>query len=84
MKCVLLSIINKVIASKVSIKRVMWAMKSIDVPNTPTSDIDVLITLFKFCEDFKREGWCKTELRSALHTLFHLNERINNYAYYWF
>lgn len=37
-----------------------------------------------FIEYFTREGWCKKELRSILHTLFHLNEEIFEYGIYWF
>lgn len=37
-----------------------------------------------FMEHFAEEGWCKTELRSILHTLFHLNEEIFEYGIYWF
>ena len=37
-----------------------------------------------FIKDFRKEGWCKTELRSILDTLFHLNREINDYAEYWF
>ena len=37
-----------------------------------------------FIKDFRKEGWCKTELRSILGTLFHLNREINDYAEYWF
>ena len=37
-----------------------------------------------FIKDFRREGWCDTELRSILDTLFHLNREINDYAEYWF
>ena len=37
-----------------------------------------------FIKDFRREGWCDTELRSILDTLFHLNREIDCYAEYWF
>ena len=37
-----------------------------------------------FIKDFRKEGWCKTELRSILDTLFHLNRAINDYGQYWF
>ena len=37
-----------------------------------------------FIKDFRKEGWCKTELRSILDTLFHLNREINEYGQYWF
>lgn len=37
-----------------------------------------------FMEHFAEEGWCKTELRSILDTLFHLNREISSYAEYWF
>lgn len=37
-----------------------------------------------FISDFREEGWCKTELRSILDTLFHLNSAIHEYGCYWF
>lgn len=37
-----------------------------------------------FISDFLKEGWCKTELRSILNTLFHLNRAIYEYGWYWF
>lgn len=37
-----------------------------------------------FMEHFAEEGWCKTELRDILDTLFHLDREINEYALYWF
>ena len=37
-----------------------------------------------FIEDFRKEGWCNTELRSILDTLFHLNRTIDCYGQYWF
>lgn len=37
-----------------------------------------------FMEHFTEEGWCKTELRDILDTLFHLDREINEYASYWF
>lgn len=37
-----------------------------------------------FISDFRKEGWCKRELRSILDTLFHLNDHIDRYAEYWF
>lgn len=37
-----------------------------------------------FISDFRKEGWCKVEFRSILHTLFHLNETIHEYGCYWF
>ena len=37
-----------------------------------------------FISDFRKEGWCKTELRDILDTLFHLGREINEYGYYWF
>lgn len=42
-----------------------------------------------FIRDFRKEGWCKEEILTRdcnciLSTLFHLNERINEYALYWF
>lgn len=37
-----------------------------------------------FIKDFRKEGWCKTELRSILYTLFHLNREIGEYGIYWF
>ena len=37
-----------------------------------------------FIEYFRKEGWCKTELRSILDTLFHLNREIREYGIYWF
>lgn len=37
-----------------------------------------------FMEYFRKEGWCKTELRSILDTLFHLNREIFEYGIYWF
>ena len=37
-----------------------------------------------FIKDFRKEGWCKRELRDILDTLFHLNREIDSYAEYWF
>lgn len=37
-----------------------------------------------FIRDFRKEGWCKTELRDILDTLFHLNREIREYGIYWF
>ena len=37
-----------------------------------------------FMKHFAKEGWCKTELRSILDTLFHLNREIFEYGIYWF
>ena len=37
-----------------------------------------------FISDFRKEGWCKTELRDILDTLFHLGREINEYGTYWF
>ena len=37
-----------------------------------------------FIKDFRKEGWCDTELRSILDTLFHLNRAIDCYGQYWF
>lgn len=37
-----------------------------------------------FIRDFRKEGWCKTELRVILDTLFHLNRAIGEYSLYWF
>lgn len=37
-----------------------------------------------FMERFAEEGWCKEELSSIIHTLFHLNEEIFEYGIYWF
>jgi hypothetical protein len=37
-----------------------------------------------FIADFRKEGWCKTELRSIIHTLFHLDFAIHCYGEYWF
>lgn len=34
--------------------------------------------------DFFDEGWCKTDLRDILDTLFHLKRALNDYAGYWF
>ena len=37
-----------------------------------------------FISDFRKEGWCKTEFRHIIHTLFHLNSAIHEYGCYWF
>ena len=37
-----------------------------------------------FIKHFCKEGWCKRELCSIVHTLFHLDEEIFEYGIYWF
>ena len=76
------SILNNMISRMVTRNRVLKATGCsiedfAEVVNNPDG-IDC------FIEDFRREGWCKTELRSILDTLFHLNREIDCYAEYWF
>ena len=73
MKCALLSIINKVISSKVTLKRVVKVLGE-DSGNV----------YHDFMKDFKKEGWCHEELSSAIYTLFHLDDSLRDYAEYWF
>ena len=55
-----------------------WPMyaKLLQIPGIDGVDV--------FMEHFAQEGWCKTELRSILDTLFHLNREIFEYGIYWF
>ena len=76
------SILNNTISMMVTRNRVLKATRCsiedfAEVVNNPDG-IDC------FIKDFRREGWCKTELRSILDTLFHLNREIDCYAEYWF
>ena len=76
------SILNNTISMMVTRDRVLKATGCsiedfAEVVNNPDG-IDC------FIKDFRREGWCKTELRSILDTLFHLNREINDYGTYWF
>ena len=76
------SILNNTISMMVTRNRVLKATGCsiedfAEVVNSPDG-IDC------FIKDFRREGWCDTELRSILDTLFHLNRVINDYAEYWF
>ena len=76
------SILNNTISRMVTRNRVLKATRCsiedfAEVANNPDG-IDC------FIKDFRREGWCKTELRSILDTLFHLNREIDCYAEYWF
>ena len=76
------SILNNTISMMVTRNRVLKATGCsiedfAEVVNNPDG-VDC------FIKDFRKEGWCKTELRSILDTLFHLNREINDYAEYWF
>ena len=76
------SILNNTISMMVTRNRVLKATGCsiedfAEVVNNPDG-IDC------FIKDFRREGWCDTELRSILDTLFHLNREINEYGIYWF
>ena len=76
------SILNNTISMMVTRNRVLKATGCsiedfAEVVNRPDG-IDC------FIKDFRKEGWCDTELRSILDTLFHLNRAINDYAEYWF
>ena len=76
------SILNNTISMMVTRNRVLKATGCsiedfAEVVNNPDG-IDC------FIKDFRKEGWCDTELRSILDTLFHLNRAINDYAEYWF
>ena len=73
MKCALLSIINKAICSKVTLKRVVKVLGE-DSGNV----------YHDFMKDFKEEGWCHEELSSAIYTLFHLDDSLRDYAAYYF
>ena len=76
------SILNNAISRMVTRNRVLKATGCsiedfAEVVNNPDG-IDC------FIKDFRKEGWCDTELRSILDTLFHLNRAINDYGQYWF
>ena len=76
------SILNNTISMMVTRNRVLKATRCsiedfTEVVNSPDG-IDC------FIKDFRREGWCDTELRSILDTLFHLNRAIDDYGQYWF
>ncbi len=76
------SILNNTISRMVTRNRVLKATGCsiedfAEVANNPDG-IDC------FIKDFRREGWCDTELRSILDTLFHLNRAIDCYGQYWF
>ena len=76
------SILNNTISMMVTRNRVLKATGCsiedfAEVANNPDG-IDC------FIKDFRREGWCDTELRSILDTLFHLNRAIDCYGQYWF
>lgn len=76
------SILNNTISMMVTRNRVLKATGcSIEDFAEVVNDPDGIDC---FIKDFRKEGWCKTELRSILDTLFHLNSGINDYAEYWF
>ena len=68
------SILNNTISKMVTRSRVLKV--------TEVSEEEYNID--QFVKDFREEGWCKTELRSILDTLFHLNRAIDDYGWYWF
>ena len=76
------SILNNTISMMVTRNRVLKAIGCsiedfAEAANNPDG-IDY------FIKNFRREGWCDTELRSILDTLFHLNRAIDDYGQYWF
>ena len=89
------SILNNKIAKMVTRERVLKVTEcSLEVFNdqlvsyyetkqhTPSEGFNDGIECF--ISDFRKEGWCKTELRSIIHTLFHLDFAIHCYGEYWF
>ena len=70
------TLLNSLISKLVTHNRVIKA--------TGCSEEDFGDGVEAFISDFRREGWCKTELRDILDTLFHLNREINEYGTYWF
>ena len=76
------SILNNTISMMVTRNRVLKATGcSIEDFAEVVNDPDGIDC---FIKDFRREGWCDTELRSILDTLFHLNREIDEYGQYWF
>ena len=70
------SILNNTITKMVTRSRVLKATGVMEEEFEGGIDI--------FIRDFCEEGWCKTELRDILDTLFHLNREISEYGIYWF
>lgn len=68
------SILNNKIAKMVTRERVLRV--------TEVSETDYDID--QFIADFCKEGWCKTSLFDILDTLFHLDDAIDSYGWYWF
>lgn len=70
------TLLNSLISKLVTRDRVIKA--------TGCSEEDFEGGVEAFISDFRREGWCKTELCDILDTLFHLDREINEYGTYWF
>lgn len=89
MRAMLLNLLNRVITRMVTPNRVhdVTLARVVEIYGMPQTmhDVEELTgAYYDFVQDFLKEGWCKTELRSVICTLFHLNRKIYNYAEYWF
>ena len=89
MRAMLLNLLNRVITRMVTPNRVHGVtlgrvVEIYGMPQTMHDMEELTEAYYDFAQDFCKEGWCKTELRSVIYTLFHLNRKIYNYAEYWF